>query len=322
MKKKFYLSLTYLALLFLLSTVILLSSCSKYGDNSKWCDQTCRKSDKGIAENFILKLNKYDKSGYVFKLLKEKANDPSSAGKRWIVIEKDKYQTDYTTREVWVDGYYSTDSQWNDGYYDYDGNWVDGYYTYTDVWHDGYWTTVTDSYTYLVDQGYVAYNIDNYSYGMAWDNYVATRDANWLVSGLSPVGGNMYKDDVSGFIFEETSPSTKDLEKMGSFIESFKESSLANQMVADFGLSEDRALLIAKYATNWKKLSDRRAMTDADANIMFKQVFGFSATEARDAVTRYVQGERANYQNLVEKASKANGVSPEHINKLLTEYLK
>ncbi|MBF0299390.1 MAG: hypothetical protein HQK51_11760 [Oligoflexia bacterium] len=321
MKKSIFLRSIF-SLLSLILIVGMFSSCSKYADNSKLCDEVCQKSDKGIAENFIIKLNKYDNSGYTFKLVKEKANDPSSTGKRWIVIEKDKYETETYLTDVWHDGYYTYQDVWHDGYYDYDGYWVDGYYESVSTWHNGYWQTETQYRTILVDQGWVGYNIDNYSYGMPWDNYVATRDPNGIVPGLEPVGGNLYRDDVSGFVFEETSPTTKDLEKMGSFIESYKQDSIANKIVADFGLSEERANLIAKYASNWKKLSDRRAMTDSDANILFKQVFGFSATEGRQAVVKYLQGEPGNYQNLVEKAAKANSITPEHINKLLNEYVK
>lgn len=321
MKKSIFFKSLF-SLLSLLLVVGMFSSCSKYADNSNLCDETCQKSDKGIAENFVIKLNKYDNSGYTFKLVKERANDPASAGKRWIVIEKDKYETEYRYENVWHDGYYTTEGVWHDGHYDSDGNWIDGYYTYDSIYHLGYWQWENVPYTVLVDQGWIGYNIDNYSYGMPWDNYVATRDPNGIVSGLAPIGGNLYRDYLSAFVFEETSPTTKDLEKMGSFIENYKQDAIANKMVADFGLSEERASLIAKYANNWKKLSDRRAMTDNDANILFKQVFGFSATEGRQAVVKYLQGERGNYQDLVERAAKANSVTPEHINKILNEYIK
>ncbi|MBF0297950.1 MAG: hypothetical protein HQK51_04480 [Oligoflexia bacterium] len=299
-------------------------SCDKYADHSVLCNKECRESDKGIAENFIIKLNKYDNSGYDYKVVKDRANDPFGAGKRWLVIEKSLYETKYELQ--WVDGhtvYYPGKYETVDGYYDDGGSWHEGYtkeiYPPSYRYVEGYWDAV--SYEALIDRAYVGFNINNYSYGMSWSNFLSSRDANGVFNNLNSVGNNLYQDTSSGFLFEETAPTSKDLEKIAALKETQKQYSIAEKLAADFGLSEDRSIQIAKYALNWKKLSDHRAMTDADANLFFKQVFGFSAAEGRKAIVRYFEGEKTGYEDLIEKAAKANKVSPENLNKLIEQFI-
>ncbi|MBF0297951.1 MAG: hypothetical protein HQK51_04485 [Oligoflexia bacterium] len=274
-------------------------SCSKddqYSDNSKLCNEKCRASDKGIAENFVLKLDNYDTSYYAYKLLKDRANNPTTGGTRWIVVEKSLYTTKYIT-------------DYEPGYFDDSGNWHEGYY-------------YTKEYSELIDHKYVAYDISNYLYGMNWSDFLNNRNPNGEISTLNPIGGNLYHDSASGFTFEESSPSIKDLEKLAAFKESYKTGQIAEKLSADFGLSEDRANKIAKLSLNWKKLSNKRSMTDADGNMLFNQIFGFSATDARKAMVRYIQGEKTGHSDLIEKAAKTNGVGPEGIKKILENYLQ
>lgn len=268
-----------------------------YSNDSDDCTGECRTSDEGIAQNFIHNLNKYDDSDYSFKLVKNKANDIDGLDERWIVFTENLYETEYY--DEWVSGYYD----------DYTGEWVEGYY-------------VERSRSVLVDQIYTAFNIDAYSWGLDWNTFLDQMIDTDVVSGLNPVGGNLYEDPDTGFLFEETAGNAKDLEKLGSIKESVKRTNIAKKLQANLGLSEERANEVAKLTSHYEKLSNKRAMTDKDANKLFKSVFGITATDVRKAYLATVEGNKVPMQDVMKTAAEFNGLGPEKANTLIKGFLK
>lgn len=133
------------------------------------------------------------------------------------------------------------------------------------------------------------------------------------------VGDYSYDHDSDGLplILEETTPSTKDLEKAGAIIEGLKRKNVAEGLSYEFGLSEERAYEIAKLSENWKKISNSRQMTEADANLFLNEAIGASYNLVRTAMTESAQGDETSYNSLIDIASEKNEIDPEHMRELV-----
>ncbi len=170
--------------------------------------------------------------------------------------------------------------------------------------------------------GYAAINLDLINTGMSaavvYSTIVGAGPAG--IESVAPTGtyGNFYVAG-SGNVYEETTPTTKDLEKMGAVLESVKYADLSKNLVEKYGLSEERSFKVAKLASEWSRLSKSRSMTDADAENFSKGVVGFKISDAEAAYSRLQNGDSTQYNDLMNQAANLNGVSPEHMRSIVAD---
>jgi hypothetical protein len=175
-------------------------------------------------------------------------------------------------------------------------------------------------YDYVTDQ-YIAYNLDIYYPGMHLDDYFDAATVDDVIGDLTDLGdGNYYSWDYD-VVFEETSASSKDLEKVGAFMEEKKLTDMGEKLSAEFGLSEERGIQIAKLANQWGTLKKKRSLTKADANNFSKELLGVSLTDAADAYKKSLEGDKTDLNDLFDKAAEVNGTSPERMNKIFEKVL-
>jgi len=117
------------------------------------------------------------------------------------------------------------------------------------------------------------------------------------------------------YSFEAGVESQKDLEGLGQKIESIGIDYLRDSLVAEYGLSNERALKVSRLATSYKRINSKRALNAREKDLFTKELIGLSFEEA--SKTLVDEG----YDALVEKASKINETSPEAIKVLINEIL-
>jgi len=124
-----------------------------------------------------------------------------------------------------------------------------------------------------------------------------------------------YHNDHGNY-FSETSVSIKDLEGMGAEIEAVRNEGLANKLVANYGLSAERATSVARNLSTYKKLALKRALTAKEKNFFAKELLGVNFNAAKDA---FVSGDKKDMDNLLETAADVNETSPEQVSAIITE---
>jgi len=89
-------------------------------------------------------------------------------------------------------------------------------------------------------------------------------------------------------------------------------------LTAKFGLSEERALQVAKLNTSWTKLSKSRALTDADAEAFSKELTGVSITAMNNAMKAMKEGSASEMNAVLEKAAEVNGTTTENMSEIMS----
>ena len=155
-------------------------------------------------------------------------------------------------------------------------------------------------YTYTV----VGYDADGYAiWGYEiYETWIPTR----------------YRDRYSGFVFEKTNATPKDLAKVAALKEQAELDKSAKFLSKEFGLSLERSKEVARLTSHWKKAS-LKGMTDAEQDAFSTELLGFSITAGKKAAKRAMEGDAASLQTLIESAAKTNGITPEHVSKLLNK---
>ena len=197
--------------------------------------------------------------------------------------------------------------------------------------HDDF-IVIYDPYTNTYDA------IDIYSYNPAFDNaadYYFDKSYNhyyglykipgytdyywdydiygtpYLVSEYIPTRYHGY-----GLVFEKTSATIKDLNKVAALREISEVKSTAKHLALTFGLSQSRANEIARLNQNWKKTSFK-AMTAAEVDNFTTELLSFSMTDGIAAVKASAAGDSTKLNTLVKGAADLNGFTPEHAEKLM-----
>tara|TARA_B100000029_G_scaffold377379_1_gene372081 strand:+ start:157 stop:1020 length:864 start_codon:yes stop_codon:yes gene_type:complete len=169
---------------------------------------------------------------------------------------------------------------------------------WVDTSHYGYeWVYDENSQSYVQEEVWVT---DGY-----WDSYER------------PTTITVYRSD-SGLIFHEGSKETKDLEKLGHFIERETELALGNYISSNYGLSEERSLFLAKMAKSFNKIKKNRAITRKDLKKMSLKVLGSTLESFEKA---FFEGDLEMKKHLLSNASKLNGTGPEHMKRLIKDFL-
>jgi len=159
---------------------------------------------------------------------------------------------------------------------------------------------------YEVDYDYniIAYDSDGSSiWGWeAVESYVPTR----------------YRDRHSGFVFEKTASTPKDLAKVAALKEVATLEKSAQFLSSEFGLSLNRGKEVARLAAHWKK-SSMKGMTSNEQDAFSTELLGFSITAGKKAAKDSFSGDSSSLKQLVNDAALKNSISPEHASKLMTK---
>ncbi|MBF0361235.1 MAG: hypothetical protein HQK49_09500 [Oligoflexia bacterium] len=187
-------------------------------------------------------------------------------------------------------------------------------------------TDATKNYIVVRQDGtdnYVAYNLDLYKGTMSYYDFYQKAGATDLISDLVPNGGGTYLSPSTGLIFEESNSTAKDLEKYGAAIESLKLHHKGESLAAEFALSEERGIEIAKMIDHMNTISKRRALTESDLDVISTKVLGVKSADVQRAYMNKLEGNgSSDLDSLLEKAAKINRTSPEAINYIFNTIFK
>ncbi len=126
---------------------------------------------------------------------------------------------------------------------------------------------------------------------------------------------------VNGWVFEEGQADKKDLEKIAAKMEGQEVSKAADSLVAKFGLSQERAIEVAKLQNAYNKISSKRSLTQKDQDTLTKQLVGTNYASARAALEDHLNGDSVKMEELLDKAAEINGTTPEHMTEILGDIL-
>ncbi len=187
---------------------------------------------------------------------------------------------------------------------------------------------------YSAETGYLAYDISNYQRGDSWYTYAATAEYQevYIYDSYSDAYGEVFyvgsafaNDTFSSyageFVFEQTEESFKDVEKVAALKDSFKTAKLGEVLSSSYGLSEGRGQKVAKLVVQWERLSKGRKMTTADADAFTQELLGVDMTTATLALTKPSSSTVNKLEDLLAKAATLNGVSPEHMEQIITDFV-
>ena len=123
----------------------------------------------------------------------------------------------------------------------------------------------------------------------------------------------------NGLIFEEATPTSKDLEKLAAIKESLKANRASKAISSFYGLSEERSFQLSKTILSWKKVSNQRAMTKRDLDHLTVEFAGVKASEIVESFKDLAKGDEARFNNLIERAARVNEVSPEAVKAMIQD---
>jgi hypothetical protein len=178
----------------------------------------------------------------------------------------------------------------------------------------------TLQYNYIVIydkdyKSYDAYYIGDYKVGQNVSDYIYAHNSQNYYD-LDSIGANQFKDYYTGITFEETSASSKDLQKIAAVKQEISIQKSAKNLKAEFGLSDERSREVARLAVQLAG-ANKKSMTDKDYDAFSKELIGTSIGKFQSAMKAAKEGNTASMNSIIDTAAKVNGVGPEHMNKIL-----
>ena len=125
-----------------------------------------------------------------------------------------------------------------------------------------------------------------------------------------------FREQGSGNIFSQTTSTGKDLESMGAKIEMVKADDLSENLVADYGLSEQRAQKVARTINAYQRITTKRALTKREQNAYSQELLGVNYQKAKRAIM-----EGKDFDQLMEDAAAKNGTSPEQVSAIIRDMI-
>jgi len=122
--------------------------------------------------------------------------------------------------------------------------------------------------------------------------------------------------DSKGNLYEEKNQVIKDLEKVGSFVESLNHQKMTENLVLAFGLSEKRAFEVSKLLLNWNKISNKRRLNTRDLDHFSKNLLGESFQNVKKVLMDHANGKNEVYEAFINKAANKNQVDPENMKEI------
>lgn len=181
--------------------------------------------------------------------------------------------------------------------------------------------TDTLKYDYIVVydkdyNSYDAYYIGDYQVGQNVSDYITAHNSQNYYD-LDSIGGNQYQDYYTGVTFEETSASSKDLQKVAALKQELSIQKSAKNLKAQFGLSDDRSREVARLAVQLAN-TDKKSMTDKDYDGFSKELLGTTIGKFQSAMKAAKEGNASSMNSIIDSAAKINGVGPEHMNQIMS----
>lgn len=139
-----------------------------------------------------------------------------------------------------------------------------------------------------------------------------------MVTGLSEHDQKRIYDN---YILEQISRMYKDLEKLGARIEEEDLEYRSLELALSYGLSQERSYEVAKMLNHMEKISSKRSLTHTEKDLVSKKLLGIDYTTSKLALENHIQGDSEGMEELLNKASEVNGITPEHVSELLTEFI-
>jgi hypothetical protein len=176
---------------------------------------------------------------------------------------------------------------------------------------------------YAIDISQYTTGTDINTYAMSHEVYVGlTNNGNGTFSCIAANGcvtltGGVPTAANSSMVFEQTAISSKDMDKAAAFAEAFAVDKMAANLSAEFGLSEERSLKVAKLAASWEKLSKSRALTNADADAFSYELTGVSIDDMENAEKAMMSGSMTELNSVIAKAAEVNGTSSENMSAIM-----
>jgi hypothetical protein len=177
-----------------------------------------------------------------------------------------------------------------------------------------------DTYIYLVDlkefsetfkHGFSAMDV----YNFVKSSQLIARPISGVtgLEGFDPSVGGYFKDANGIYYFSEDQESSKDLESIGSRIDSTEVESIKDSLLS-YGLSVERTEKLAKLMTSYKKISNKRALNASEKDVFTKELLGMTFDNAAKEMVE-------NYDGLIETAAERNGTFPEAVKELVNSFL-
>lgn len=175
---------------------------------------------------------------------------------------------------------------------------------------------------------YIAVDISNYVTGVSPIAYIIsgaaifvnlTNNGNGTFSCNAGTCSNMSGPTSSTMVFEKTAGSAKDMDKAAAFAEAYAVETNAAHIAAEFGLSDERSIKVAKLAASWEKLAKSRALTDADADAFSRELTGVSITDMENAEKAMMGGSMSELKSVLDRAAEVNGTTSENMAAIMTK---
>jgi len=199
---------------------------------------------------------------------------------------------------------------------------ADGWIVFYD---DAFGETVAIDITGLRLSGYSAYEaaadyIDGFlnDYTEFASEFTPAAIAAWAASGFTE---DFFEGEVSGFLYEETTQATKDLELAAAMLQNIQLKRHAETIASHYQLSEEQGRKIAKLNSDWNKLAKSRSLTDEDAAAFTEKAFGVNVKEIESAVTAQAEGNEQATEDLINRVSKNLETTPENVKSIISDFL-
>jgi len=125
-----------------------------------------------------------------------------------------------------------------------------------------------------------------------------------------------------GFVFDNTSPISKDLETFEGLKEQASEKFISEKLKSEFSFTSTRASELAQTLTRYNKLGNLRELTTNEKDYFSEKAFGVNFKTMESALTEKAEGRDVAYKSFLEKAAKTNSVGPETIGSFFETYLQ
>ncbi|MEK6624524.1 MAG: hypothetical protein AABY86_06135 [Bdellovibrionota bacterium] len=139
-------------------------------------------------------------------------------------------------------------------------------------------------------------------------------------------GGDLIAHEVSHPVQTRQSDSDgeqapRDLERLAALNEQQILAARAERIAAQFGLSTERSVELARIYTVWSKKSSRRTLSPVEQEQFALRTVGTDFTTLRAAAKRANEGDSSLLNQVADRAAILNGTSPEQMREILHNML-
>lgn len=194
---------------------------------------------------------------------------------------------------------------------------------YVDAWNPvNSAASFTPDYTYLAPAGGNTYTVyvPNTGTTTVWIDTSYYDSNGYYVS--SGYWSTQYYDNSYYLNFSVAQPTSKDLQKIAAFKQTYDINASARKVQQKYGLSLSRATEVAKLAIQVKNTPK---MSNDDYDSLAQQLLGVPASKLDSAIEKTAKGDSAasaEVDDIINRAAATNGVGPEQARALLESVTK